>query len=275
MLIGIYYFLRRTLAWFGLKLDFGPSADQVRKVAGIIAPVASPTPLIRLGGDSDGAYLVPDDLSGIGGCFSPGVAESCSFELELAGRGIPSYMADFSVDYSPVDHPLLSFEKLFIGPKTDGAVYISLADWVASKAVQGKDLILQMDIEGSEWSVLESTPSSVLQQFRIIVIEFHDLDEMMSNVMKLTQVESVFQKLAADFEPVHLHANNCCPALRFRGVEIPRVLEVTLLRKTRFHPKGVRHDSQVPHPLDIQNMLDRRPAVLTADWTNRTDDARN
>jgi hypothetical protein len=178
-------------------------------------------------------------------------------------------MADFSVESPPLVHPLLSFEKLFIGPKTDGKTFISLEDWVASKQIEGNDLILQMDIEGYEWSVLDSTPPSVLKRFRIIVIEFHDLDEMMTNPLKLHQVEIVFGKLAADFESVHIHANNCCPPLRFRSVKIPRVLEVTFLRKTGLSQTEDRQPARIPHELDINNLPNRKPVRLTSDWTGQ------
>jgi hypothetical protein len=36
-------------------------------------PVEGGHPLIRVGPDGDGGYLLPDDLSGIVACFSPGV----------------------------------------------------------------------------------------------------------------------------------------------------------------------------------------------------------
>jgi hypothetical protein len=35
-------------------------------------PIDSGVPLIRLGPDGDGGYLIPDDLNGIQYCFSPG-----------------------------------------------------------------------------------------------------------------------------------------------------------------------------------------------------------
>lgn len=39
----------------------------------VMRPKPSPVPLVRIGGDWDGAYLVPDDLAGVAACFSPGV----------------------------------------------------------------------------------------------------------------------------------------------------------------------------------------------------------
>ena len=39
--------------------------------------------LIRIGGKGDGAYLLPDDLSGISACFSPGVDVSQRLKKSL------------------------------------------------------------------------------------------------------------------------------------------------------------------------------------------------
>jgi hypothetical protein len=54
--------------------------------------------LIRIGGDGDGAYLLPNVLDGLAACFSPGVADVSTFETEFPDRfGIPSYLCDASV----------------------------------------------------------------------------------------------------------------------------------------------------------------------------------
>ena len=47
----------------------------------LLKPVRSSYPLVRIGGDQDGAYLLPNDLKGIEACFSPGVSYKKSFEL--------------------------------------------------------------------------------------------------------------------------------------------------------------------------------------------------
>ena len=53
---------------------------EIVEVFELLKPKASKTPLIRIGGDSDGSYLVPDDLAGITACFSPGVNRIKYFE---------------------------------------------------------------------------------------------------------------------------------------------------------------------------------------------------
>ena len=43
-------------------------------------PVKTEHELIRIGGSKDGGYLVPNDLSGIQACFSPGVSDLADFK---------------------------------------------------------------------------------------------------------------------------------------------------------------------------------------------------
>lgn len=75
---------------------------------GLLRPVPCPYPLVRIGGDSDGAYLIPDDLDGITNCFSPGVNNYKSFEDELSLRyGITCHMCDFTSDVERFKTPLV------------------------------------------------------------------------------------------------------------------------------------------------------------------------
>ena len=51
-------------------------------------------PLVRIGGEGDGGYLLPDDLKGIRKCFSPGVSTTAEFEKHVARTyGIKSFLA--------------------------------------------------------------------------------------------------------------------------------------------------------------------------------------
>jgi hypothetical protein len=130
--------------------------------------------LVRVGGSGDGGYLVPDDLDGIEACFSPGVANTATFELEMARRGITSFLADYSVDGPPESHPMFRFEKKFLGPRED-EVHVTLDGWVARCAPGSGDLVLQMDIEGAEWEVLLAASDATLRRFRVMVLELHDV----------------------------------------------------------------------------------------------------
>lgn len=133
-------------------------------------------PLVRIDGELDGAYLVPDDLGGIQHCFSPGVDNRKQFEDELVNRfGLTTHLADFSSSIEQLETPLLqgrqTFTKKWIGSKTKGDT-LSLADWISQMDVPPEaELMLQMDVEGAEYEILNNAPQSLLQRFRIIVIE--------------------------------------------------------------------------------------------------------
>ena len=86
--------------------------------------------LVRIGGDADGGYLIPDIFDRVEYCFSPGVADTADFEGELSRRyGIKSFMADGSVAAAPFADENFHFMKKFLGDRTDGD-FITLSDWM-------------------------------------------------------------------------------------------------------------------------------------------------
>ena len=70
-------------------------------------------------------------------------------------------------------------------------------------------MILQMDIEGFEYDVLIETPRSILKKFRIILIEFHNFNQIFIQY-GLKMIKYIFDKLNTDFYIVHIHPNKCC-----------------------------------------------------------------
>jgi hypothetical protein len=227
-----------------------------------LRPVSSDISLIRIGGDGDGGYLVPDDFDQIVACFSPGVADSSDFELDLAERQIPCFMADYSVNGPSVNHDLFRFEKKFLG-STDNDQFMTLESWINQSSVGAGDMILQMDIEGSEYDVILSTSSAYFRRFRTIVIEFHSLDMIFSR--HGYQLASLaFDKLLADFSVVHIHPNNCRRMSRMRGYLVPPVVEFTFHRNDRI--KNAKPVTALPHALDARCVPDRPELILPRQW---------
>jgi hypothetical protein len=227
-----------------------------------LAPVRSPRELIRLGPPTDGGYLVPDDLEGIRACFSPGVNKVSDFELDCANRGMQVFLADRSVDGPAVEHPSFSFTKRYLGAFTDDA-FMTMDDWV-NESLPGNtdDLLLQMDIEGFEYEVLLATSESLLQRFRILVCEFHWLDDLFSQSFFRT-ASRVFHKLLQTHACVHIHPNNDSGVVQYRGVQIPHLMEFTFLRKDRVGKPA--SCTRFPHPLDADNCA--KPGIrLPACW---------
>ena len=223
---------------------------QVRHLLRQLAPVLTDKPLRRLGPKGDGGYLVPDDLHGITACFSPGVNDVSGFEQACAELGMQVFLADKTVEKPPTDHSRFHFTKKFIGASSSGD-FMSLQDWV-SDSLPGhqEDLLLQMDIEGYEYPVLLSLPESLQQRFRVIVVEFHQLDLLWSRPF-FQLATAAFEKLQKTHVCVHIHPNNCFPVSSLNGVEIPPLAEFTFLRKNRV--QNSQPAIQFPHPLDQDN----------------------
>lgn len=202
--------------------------------------------LIRIGSDLDGGYLIPDDLIGIKYCFSPGVSNNSDFEIDLNKRyGINSYLADFSVNAPPADFPFLIFKKKFISSSNDEK-NLTLDKWLKEFETDN-EMILQMDIEGSEYDVLIETEIDVLKKFRILIIEFHNFHYLYTEY-GFKMINSIFKKLSKAFHIVHIHPNNCTDSIKNNSIEIPPVIEYTFHRIDRV--KSASKNINFPHPLD-------------------------
>jgi hypothetical protein len=223
--------------------------DLLRRLAAMLIPQKTNFRLVRCGAYHDGGYLIPVDLDGISVCFSPGVSDVAGFEKSLyEGTGIGSHQADYSVDAPPDMFTPLSFIKKFLGAH-NGDIFITMESWVKSQAEYqlGKDFILQMDIEGAEYETLLATPDDVLNRFRIIVLELHNI-EMWALPCFFPIAKAFLHKLCAAFHVVHSHPNNWGKSFDVNGFIMPSSLELTFLRKDRSPTFGAC--DVFPHPQD-------------------------
>jgi hypothetical protein len=238
--------------------------DRVLSLIESLKPRKTNFDLIRLGPKGDGGYLVPNDLEGIDACFSPGVAEVSEFEFDCYNLGMKLFLADKSV-VKPnlgIDADKYSFIKKYIGC-TNNDDFITMDDWVKSnKIYSNSDLLLQMDIEGGEYFTILNMSDSLMKQFRIIVIEFHQLQKLWNNDF-FTTAEAVFQKLNQTHVCVHIHPNNYCEIYTKFDVDIPMLAEFTFIRKDRI--QTTEKAINFPHKLDYDN-TPNQPVVLTKNW---------
>lgn len=254
-----------------------PEAQTITRAQAIrlMVPQPSPVPLIRFGGDRDGAYLVPDDLDGIAACFSPGVDNFKSFEDDLVTRqGIPCHLCDFTSNLKDFKTPLIeglqTFEKKWLEPEP-GPDNLSLQQWVEHYCPNpSQDLMLQMDIEGAEYRNILQTPKQVLSRFRIIVIELHGLEAFRSEDKWKPEIAALLKVLSWNHICLHAHPNNCCGDFldEETGLNIPRVIELTYLRTDRFRCHASPPQApQLPHPSDIAwNVESKPPLMLNPTW---------
>ena len=242
------------------------NTEQLEKIKAFIRkvkPVQTNLPLIRLGGERDGGYLVPDDLAGISACFSAGVGGVYTFEKNCFDLGMEVFMADKSVKKPERIPSEYHFLPKFIGHYNDDE-FITINDWVRQNTKETySDLLLQMDIEGAEYHSLLNLSDSTLQRFRVIVIEFHSFRALWNGHF-LNLANAVFSKLLQHHTCVHIHPNNYFPPIDKGGIHIPPLMEFTFLRNDRISERSPA--VQFPHPLDRQNVSQKEDYPLPDIW---------
>ena len=217
--------------------------------------------LIRVGSKHDGGYLIPNILENIDFCISPGVDKTVSFERQLIrDYRIKSYLLDHTVEENEDFLKDFDFTKKKLGVLSNGSE-ITLEDFYNQKIKnQSKNGILQIDIEGDEYKVLLSTPDSILKNFKILVIEFHDFDKL-NNKFVYSIVSSLLNKLCQNFEICHIHPNNYSRVVNFfNDVSIPEIMEVTFLRRDLILIR--EQVKSLPHPLDAKNVPEKEDIRL-------------
>ena len=234
------------------------SAARVENFLRLFTPEVIDQPLIRVGSKHDGGYLIPDDLDGIGYVISPGVGPVVDFDADMAARGIDVVMLDASVKGPPLQHQRFHFKPLFLDSYVSATT--TTIDAEVAALPPDVDLLLEMDIEGSEWKVIHSMSEAAQRRFRIMAIEFHPLTEA-AHKWRLPDFESGIRKLLTTHRIVHVHLNNASSAVRLGGHRVADAIEVTLHRRdsSAAHPG---EQVTLPHPLDTANLpilLDHKP----------------
>jgi len=208
--------------------------------------------LIRIGGNNDGGYLIPNILNQIEFCFSPGVGSTSSFEDHLLNFNIKSYLADGTVDYIG-KHDFIKKNLSSYNDENN----ITLESWINEKIKnQSNNLLLQMDIEGSEIETLYKINIATLDRFKCIIIEFHNFLSIL-NFFGLKIYSDIFNKILKTHYIVHIHPNNNCHNLKIIKNNIPDTLEITFINK-----KIVKYVQSInfnlPHSLDQKNVPNLR-----------------
>ena len=231
--------------------------DLIREFIAKVKPYQTNHSLIRIGPQKDGGYLLPDDLEGIGTCFSAGVGNEFGFEMDCYSRSMKIFMADKSIE-RPINIPSdFQFLPKFIGPFCDRD-FITMKEWVKkSLPKSNSDLLLQMDIESGEYFSILNMSDELIQRFRIIVIEFHGFRKLW-NPDFLNLANTTCKKLLQHHTCVHIHPNNASGIYEINNIPIPRTMEFTFLRNDRITEQ--MPISNFPHHLDVDN-VNRKPSI--------------
>jgi hypothetical protein len=256
---------KNLLQYLGVGMHKQISDDKILSLLKQIRPKKTLNPLIRVGNKEDGGYLVPDILTEITLCFSPGVASRYTFEQDLYhNHKIKSHLCDNTVNMDTSLDFLASFTKKHLGTVSDNDTQ-TLTKWIHNQVDENAKLLLQMDIEGAELPVILSTDNYILSKFKIIILEVHFLEQMKTPSGFLLY-KLFFEKLCNEHVPVHLHCNNNGGTFLCGGEAMPRVIELTLLRddlKQKFEDYAI-----LPHKLDSLNRPNGAPIPVPSIWLN-------
>lgn len=223
--------------------------------------------LIRLGKDFDGGYLVcRRDVETSDALLGLGVYKDWSFEREFRDLNkvrVETYDRSVGVSFffNDVFRKLLRFYNLpklinavstlfsyfnffsragvahhrqFIGTDSPPKV-ITLKE--AASRVEGKNIFLKIDIEGSEYRVLNDL-LEMADQTSGLAIEFHDCDLHMERIIAFVD--------AYPLTLVHLHVNS---GSNVSPDGLPLVIEMTFSKAE----KSTDNVASLPHALDMPN----------------------
>jgi hypothetical protein len=239
------------------KLGFYPtkliSKKQTFELNQLLRPIDNGVDLIRIGPSGDGGYLLPNDFGKSEICFSPGVSNNWGFEKDLYEKtGISSVMYDGAVN-APADltenH---KFIKKFIGSSTYND-YISITDILSTELKEHKNIIGQIDIEGFEYDLFSTISIQDLARFNIIVCEFHECERWIQSRYYSEIILPILTKIFSVFDLVHYHPNTVGGVFNYKGITMPKVIELTFHRKNNF--KTTTKFRKLPHPLDSDNSI--------------------
>lgn len=215
----------------------GGRACHVRELYDLVRPLSLPgLRKIRVGNQrGDGGYVMADDFEGIRAALSLGIGGDISWDLQMAAMGIEIHQFDHTVE-PPAEvagHPLLHFNRCGIAGSNDPVKRMrTIGDILGSDlAAHPGDLILKIDIDGHEWEVFESMPGAALARFRQICLEIHQPLGRPSQRAERGRNLRVLRRIHETFAPVHLHANNAGPVRVICGLKVPKLLELTYVRR--------------------------------------------
>lgn len=213
------------------------------------------TPLVRVGGEIDGGYVMLDSLRPptvtVG--YSFGVGHDVSWDVAVAGRGIDLFLYDHTVKRLPEPVPRATFVRSGIRGKAPAAGQKTIEEVLADNGHLGRrDLVLKMDIEGAEWPVLDEVSSDTLACFAQIAVEFHGMADVLTPEGH-ARIGAALGKLAVTHQPIHVHGNCNAVPVWIGGLVLPPVLEVTYVRRADHAGRFVPRDEVFPTDLDRSN----------------------
>jgi hypothetical protein len=185
---------------------------------------------MRIGPPSDGGYVIyQEPLSKTNSVYSLGIGPVCGSDFQLAQMGKIIHMYDSGPFYHN-DHSNYRFKQTYVTSE----VFDAELD-----LVNNNDLLLCMDIDGSEYEVIPNMKEENLLKFSQISIEIHWIggkNRIVEGVPNNGErplndngkpIIETMERLNKYFYLYHIHINNGANAFE----NFPDVIECSYLRK--------------------------------------------
>jgi hypothetical protein len=239
------------------KLDIQITSTEIETQKNVIEFLSYIQPLsisvkekIRIGSIGDGGYVQLNDLANITLALSFGINDNDSWDFDIATRGIAVKQYDYTVEHAPSKHPLLEFHKIKVAG-VPGEGKVTLQDLIIShEKTEQPNIILKIDIEGSEWEVFDNIKEEQLTRVSQILCEFHGLSKL-NHASFYTLALRVMQKIHKYFIPYHVHGNNNSCIVNIGNVAFPDVIEVSFANRKIF--TACKSDEIFPTRFDYPN----------------------
>jgi len=192
---------------FNLSKEAYEKAEEIYKALTPMTAVGHDK--IRLGAENDGGYIFLDNFlrDGAKFAYSFGISSYDPFSLDMMAYGYDVWQYDGTIEGPPYNHPRIHFKPFNIS----GEEYPRPNERNLRRIIEenghrdATDIILQCDIEGCEWSMLENARTEDLIKFTQINIEFHDLHPFGNAWLRKLRL---LKKLNETHQITHIHANN-------------------------------------------------------------------
>jgi hypothetical protein len=200
----------------------------------------------RIGSDNDGGYVISKDIQNYDIILSGGAGNNISFEEELTQNlNIQCFIYDHTVKINNIRNKNIVHIPKKLDKKTK--CFYNFIDLY-------HNIFLKLDIECGEYEILEQLNNNQIKKFKQIVIEIHDysLKQRIELVKRLFQFHTL----------IHVHANNCCGTINILNINMPKIIELTLVRTSDIQQELISNNKNLPSEYDQPNLKTKPEIIL-------------
>ena len=192
--------------------------------------VSLPTDSYRHFGDkADGGYFLAVPINENSEVVSIGLGDNISFDHAVSPFVARIHLFDHTINVPQNIPRNATYYDRGLGVTSSEELLDlqSILDYTDQKSPK----ILKIDIEGAEWDVLQSLTIDSLLGINQLIVEFHNLLEIVRNPISFKKATQVLEFIKKDYWAININPNNWANTQIIHGVAFADVLEVTFLRK--------------------------------------------